>query len=249
MIFGMEKSEYKNMFELEESYWWYKGLHSLVKDILDRTSNGKNILILDAGCGTGGLIQHLNKHNYSNIQGVDFSDDAIHFCRKRGLSDCSIKDLNTWDPGKKYDAIISLDVLYHEKIESDLEVLTMFNKSLNKNGILILNLPAFQCLKRKHDEIVQTKNRYTTQKIKVLAEKSDFDVLFSKYRLPLLFLFIIIQKYWEKIFHRKNNSDLNKTSHLMNRLLEKMVLYENKLLLNDIHFGFGSSVISVFKKR
>ena len=245
----MEKSEYKNIFEQEGTYWWYKGLHSLVKDILDTRSSGKDILILDAGCGTGGLIHYLHKHGYSNIEGVDFSEDAIAYCRHRGLPDCSKKDLNTWNPVKKYDVIISLDVLYHEKIESDLEVLTMFNRALNTNGLLILNLPAFDCLKRKHDEIVQSKNRYTAKKIKELAEKSAFEVLSAKYRLPLLFLFIIINKYWGKLFHSKNSSDLKGISHTMNRILEKMVLFENKLLLKDIHFGFGSSVIGVLKKK
>jgi ubiquinone/menaquinone biosynthesis C-methylase UbiE len=39
--------------------------------------------ILDVGCGTGANIEMLSA--FGEAEGVDVSDDALEFCRKKGL--------------------------------------------------------------------------------------------------------------------------------------------------------------------
>ena len=245
----MHPSEYKNMFEKEQTYWWYVGLHSLVYSSLCNQKINKDSVILDAGCGTGGLIHFLSKKGYQNLEGFDFSTDAINFCHKRGFENCFQQDLNTWEPNKKYDVIVSCDVLYHKNVLNDELIIQKFKEALNPGGILILNLPAFEILKRQHDIIVETKKRYTTNSIKKLCESSNLTILFITYRLPLLFGAILISKWVNKIFNKTEKSDLDTISPFTNKLLLNANLIENKLVRNKIKLPFGSSVFAIIKKK
>ena len=65
----------KNRMELSA----YKLILGLVK----KFATGKNLSILDAGCGTGGLMARLNK--IGKTIGVDVSDDGLRLARKRGV--------------------------------------------------------------------------------------------------------------------------------------------------------------------
>lgn len=148
----MKKEEYKLIYEFEQKYWWYRALHELVLKIIQKKFNHKKLKILDAGCGTGELLSKLQNFEYT--EGVDYSEEAIFYCKQRGLTNVSIQDLNLWKTDNRYNIIISLDVLYHTAIEDDLLIIDKFNSFLEKNGTIILNLPAFSFLKRNHDIIV-----------------------------------------------------------------------------------------------
>ena len=80
----MEKSEYKTMYELEDSYWWYVGLRDIIFSYLKRQHpDAGNLKILDTGCGTGALLKKLLK--FGETQGMDISEYALTYCKKRGL--------------------------------------------------------------------------------------------------------------------------------------------------------------------
>ena len=80
----MLKSEYQNMYELENNYWWYKTLHSLVEKIVEKQKlSNADLYILDAGCGTGRMLEILA--NYGHAEGVDYSEQAVMYTKKRGL--------------------------------------------------------------------------------------------------------------------------------------------------------------------
>ena len=243
----MHISEYKNMFEREQTYWWYVGLHTLVYDMLCHQKISKNASILDAGCGTGGLIDFLNQKSYKNLNGFDFSEDAINFCHQRGYKNCFRQDLNTWKPEKKYDVIISCDVLYHKNIINDKKIISKFKEALNPGGILILNLPAFELLKREHDIVVETKKRYTIKTLKEITKNLELKPILINYRLPLLFVVILFSKLLTFFLKKRGQSDLDSISNFTNNTLLKMNLIENKIICKKIAIPFGSSIFSVLK--
>src|SRR5258708_40368003 len=58
---GMERAEYERMHAVEDRMWWYRGLRALAASELARalgrsTAEGP---VLDAGCGTGGMLARL----------------------------------------------------------------------------------------------------------------------------------------------------------------------------------------------
>jgi SAM-dependent methyltransferase len=179
----MEPTEYTTLFAQEETFWWYQGLHRLVEQELRRalrrwpgeghSSGGagsaparaagvtatRPLRILDAGCGTGGMTQRLAAQG--SVTGLDWSPLALSLARRRGPL--------PWIRGSverlpfrtgTFDVVVSLDVLYHRGVESDLLALQEFRRCLRPGGSLILNLPAFESLRSSHDAAIHTARRY-----------------------------------------------------------------------------------------
>ena len=79
----MKKEEYKTIYSLEYTHWWYRGLdHLLFQTIKKLHGSGLN-KVLDAGCGTGRVLHKLptQKERF----GIDYSPEALKFCKQMGL--------------------------------------------------------------------------------------------------------------------------------------------------------------------
>ena len=244
----MDVNEYRNIYLNENQHWWYKGLHELVELFIQKIKNNKDIKIFDAGCGTGKMLSILSK--YGNVSGVDSSKLAINFSKQRGIKNVEVKDLNKWIPNEEvYDVLISLDVLYHSQIHDDLNIINKFYKTLKIEGVLILNLPALDILKRSHDITVGGKRRYSKKKLKSELKKIGFQKIRYTYRLPHLFFLIIIKKTFQKIcFNKDAGSDLKPIHPIINRILFQLNRIENFFILKGFVFPIGSSVFMVAKK-
>lgn len=251
------------MFEFENHYWWYQGLHELVRFYVARAGKLRNekknyekndilsepLKIFDAGCGTGRMLELLDK--YGTVEGIDYSPEAIILCRERGLQHVETGDLNVWDPPPNtYDVIISNDVICTSGVADDMAVIRKFHKALHPGGYLILNLPAFDLLRRMHDIAVSGKRRYRKNKTAQALKEMNFRMIRANYRLPALFVFILIQKYILGLFSRNKpvTSDLKPLPPLVNRSLLFMNRLENHLFTCGIPFLFGSSLFIVCKK-
>ena len=246
----MNKKEYKKIFALEKDYWWYKGLHELVLKTIKNYSSNNNISILDAGCGTGRMMELLNK--FGEVSGIDYSEDAVRFSKKRGLKNVKMIDLNNWNKNEKsYDIVVCLDVLYHSGIKDDIEIIRKFYSALNNKGILILNNPAFNILRRHHDLVVSTKRRYRKNGLVKKIKDIGFNIRTATYRLPYLFIIIIIiKKLLPKISSPNQTvSDLVSLPVWLNKLLLSINRIENKFILRGINMPFGSSLFIVAKKN
>ena len=181
----MHKEEYKNISENEYSHWWYMILDDLVEYYVKIYNHKNSINILDAGCGTGRMISKLSK--YGKTFGLDASATAIDICRSKGLSNVKIADLNEWQSEQEFDVIISLDVLYHQSFSNIGKIVKAFHNGLTPNGILILNLPAFNSLKRQHDIIVGGNKRFRMNDFKSILIQNGFSIFTKSYRHPSSF--------------------------------------------------------------
>jgi SAM-dependent methyltransferase len=207
--------------------------------------------ILDAGCGTGGLISVLSRTGY-DLEGFDYSDDALHFCHERGLNNVFKADINEWTPKpNSYDLITSMDVLYHEWIQDEVKVLQNLADGLKENGLLMANYPAFKILGRKHDKVVMTRERYTKKDLKKIFAEAGMIPIILSYRLPHAFLFLLLLRFFET---RTENNDEEKSdvanipSNLVNHFLILIGKLENRLIAWGISLPFGSSLFVVAKK-
>jgi predicted TPR repeat methyltransferase len=247
----MLPEEYRNIYDHESTHWWYRTLHHLVemivKESIKKQFGNKPVKILDAGCGTGRMMEILRK--YGEVDGIDYSPEAISFVKKRGFHQAEITDLNEWIPRKRYDIIVSLDVLYHTGIRDDMTVVRKFHDALHQEGILILNLPAFEILRRRHDLVVHTRRRYTRSIFTDQLTKSGFKPEIAGYRLPILYFAILAAKLFSSLHPaREVKSDLKDVPLLLNKLLYFAGRLENRWIYQAGGFPAGSSLFVVAKK-
>ncbi len=234
------------MYNMENTYWWYAGLHELVYAFTKKYTRPGSI-IFDAGCGTGRMVEILQKEYL--VEGCDFSEAAIGYCRKRGLTSVHRSDLNDFNLPLTYDQIISLDVIYHEAIQNDDAVLDAFHGALKPNGILVLNLPAFPILRRKHNVFVHEKRRYTRPALLQYLRKKGWTIHTATYRMPWLFCISLVKKWIESFACDGPASDLKPLPEWLNSLLLKLVTIENKLIAGGVSLPFGSSLFIVARKK
>lgn len=236
------------MYTLETSFWWYKVLHELVEATIRTKKKVGPIRILDAGCGTGRMMEILQK--YGNVTGIDYSPDAIRYAKERGLPNIVEGDLNTYTfKNEACDVIVCLDVLYHSAIKNDLAVVEKFRQALKKDGLLIINLPAFDYLKRSHDVVVHTKKRYRKASFVKDLKQVGFTVVRASYRMPHLYVIILLSKLFQKKDEQSGSeSDLKEIPGWMNNLLYQFGRLENRAIRLGLGIPFGSSLFVVAKK-
>jgi 2-polyprenyl-3-methyl-5-hydroxy-6-metoxy-1,4-benzoquinol methylase len=247
----MNEDEYKSIFKHEDSHWWYVTLHNLVRDFLVRQRGIKTqpLNIIDIGCGTGKMMEISTL--YGNVCGLDNSLSAVNFSKARGLKNIYLQDINSWSskPGI-FSTIICLDVLYHNSINSDANMLEKFYEALDEGGLCIINLPAFPILKRGHDEVVHAKKRYTKSQIMGMLKNSKFTPECISYRMPIIFIVIVISKLIRIILgvSQKGESDLTNVTPIVNKFLIVIHRFENWVINNGINLPFGSSIFFVLRK-
>lgn len=244
----MWEQEYTNMFELEDDYWWYRGIHELIEHYVRQKAAGERLDILDAGCGTGKLITILNR--YGKVTGFDFSEEAVRYCRTRGIESVTIQDLNEWEsPGPVYDVVNCIDVLCHGAIRSVSSVLSKFHSCLKSEGLMLLNLPAFECLRRQHDIVVNTVRRCRKKDFVPLLHDAGFEIQVSTYRLGFLFKVILVSKVFGTFKIRKTpTSDLKVLPPFLNSFLLFLNRVENTMISKGISIPLGSSLFVVARK-
>jgi len=245
----MHPAEYDRMFALEDGHWWYRAVRELVEWHVRRAAAGKAVRILDAGCGTGALAAVLQK--YGSVSALDASAQAVAYCRQRGVTAVACVDLRAWDaPECAYDIIVCVDVLYHAGIGDDAAVVKKFCRALAPKGMLVVHLPAFECLRRGHDIVVATKRRYTRRQARSLLAENGFEVRECCYRMPWLFLAALVSK-WRESRHAprgEERSDLQQVTPLLNAILLAVARFENIFVRRGVGMPFGSSICLVATK-
>jgi 2-polyprenyl-3-methyl-5-hydroxy-6-metoxy-1,4-benzoquinol methylase len=72
--------------------------------------------LLDAGCGTGWVTRALASFGHQ-VDGIDSATTAVTACRDQARPDgrdrYALSRLDTWAPSYLYDAVVSVDVLFH----------------------------------------------------------------------------------------------------------------------------------------
>lgn len=114
--------------------WWIPA-HPTWLAWFRRTTVSRSSPILDIGCGSGALLVHLSRFGFANLHGIDPYLDGVSAeigpvrLARRGLeAECG-----------RYNAIIFNHSLEH--VDDPLEQLIMAKQRLERNGVIIVDLP------------------------------------------------------------------------------------------------------------
>lgn len=239
----MQPDEYATMFRVEETHWWYRALHRLIFETLERElPDWREKRILDAGCGTGAILQRLG--NPERNAGVDLAPEAISFCRDRGLNNVQQGNICAL-PFKdaSFDAVISSSVLYHEWVgDIDAAIGEMY-RVLRPGGLVLINVPAFRFLHSAHDEAVMTARRFRKPEIRRLLTSGNFTIRRLTYWTSLLFPFAVAAR---TLGASQKGRDFEEDTFLQRTFQRTMTI--ERFLLRRISFPFGVALLAVATK-
>lgn len=245
----MQTKEYRNIFKNEDTHFYYVGYHNIIISQLKQYLPKKRteLKILDAGCGTGGLTKKLS--TLGETIGIDISDDAIRFAKKRGLKVKRGSISKITFPNNSFDIVVSADVLYHQWINDDKKVVQELLRVLKPGGILLIKLPAFDFLKSGHDLIVYTKKRYTKKEVLKLFNKLGVSVLKISYLGSFLLPLAICRMVYESLTRiTRPHSSVGGVWQPINKLLITAFYIEN-FLIRYLYIPFGISILVIAIKK
>lgn len=242
----MQNRHHETIYKTEISHFWYKVRRNLTHDLIRKYFPKRNDLnVLDVGCGTGAVLRELNQ--YGKVQGLDFSQTAVFFCKERGLVNVEVGSATDIRYEKNtFDLVLVLDILEH--IEDDKKAISEIYRVLKPEGIAIIFVPTFMFLWGVTDELSQHFRRYTIKELKNKTRESGFKVIKASYFNTFLFLPIAILRIIVRIFNIKIKSENELGTPRTNKILYKIFNLERKFL-SFMNFPFGVSGLIVCQKK
>lgn len=240
----MRDHTYPIMFRIEESHWWYTGrrkiLSSFVQDICPLVTD-RRPRILDVGCGTGANLLMLSK--YGDAEGVDVSEDALAFCRERGLENVKLgaAEKLPYDDGT-FDLVTALDVVEH--LDDDLAGLREMRRVLRPGGRVLLFVPTFMFLWGLQDDVSNHRRRYRMPELRRVLEQAGFEVERTTYANITFFMPILAMRKLMRLTGIKAESENNINVSALNGLLARMLGAES-FVLRYMNIPFGVSGLCV----
>ena len=229
--------------------WWFAALHANLLVLARRfATGGATEPLLDAGCGTGGLLARIAAE-YPQRGAIGLEADGSACARagaKSGRPVCTGSVDALPFAAAAFGAIFSADVLCHRGVD-ERAALAQFHRCLSQKGLLILNLPAYRWMLSRHDVAVANVKRYTRRGLTRLLEGAGFRLVFVSYWNMLLFPMMVMTR---KVLPagRGGESDVRLYPAPIEALCRAATTIERALLRHGVRLPFGGSLIAVAVK-
>lgn len=247
----MSPQEHDVMRSVEDGYWWYRALRDYVVETV--TADGAEApTILDAGCGSGGMLEALRtRFPSAELSGVDASEHALRLTAERETSAdlklAVVEELPFAD--WRFDCVLSLDVLTHSGVNAH-RALTEAHRVLRAGSRVVINVAAFAFLRGAHDVAVEVDHRYTKAELCELLERAGFVVERISYWNTIMFPAVVAVRWLSRFGARNVNarSDFRPLPPAVNLALHRMALLELRAGTR-VSLPFGTSIFAVGRKH
>lgn len=246
----MEREEYATLYEHETSHWWFTGLRSLMLDCLRGMGIGRLNLVLDAGCGTGLLLQEMQAQLASRGVGFDRSRHAAEFWPRRGVSAVCRASVNAIPfRAGVFDAAVCIDVLECEGVEPE-QAYRELCRVVRPGGTIALVVPAYRWLHSDaHHRAVHAVRRYTRSDLRSLLSHGPVTIRRLTHVFPSFLPAIAAYRLWGRLSPPSPpRSEIAAVPPWLNGACTRLLGMERRLL-RFMDMPFGSSILAVVQKQ
>ncbi|MDA0783199.1 MAG: class I SAM-dependent methyltransferase [Bacteroidetes bacterium] len=106
-------------------------------------SVSKSARIFDMGCGSGSLLKGLKEAGYTNVIGMDLSEEQVTMAHNFGVSEVVLGDAMQFyrSSEEQFDIITGMDIIEHFTKDELVELLQLIQSKLKKGGMAIFRTP------------------------------------------------------------------------------------------------------------
>lgn len=243
----MMQHTYPILYKVEESHWWYIGRRRIIASFVERICSeikDHRPRILDVGCGTGANLVMLSQ--FGDAEGVDISEDALSFCRERGLENVrhgAAEKLPYED--ETFDLVTALDVVEH--LDDDVAGLKEMRRVLRPGGHLLLFVPTFMFLWGVQDEVSNHRRRYRMPELRRTVEKAGFRVERTTYANITFFMPVLLIRKFMRLTGIRTETENSINISALNGLFGRVFGAESRLL-HHMNIPFGVSGLCVARR-
>jgi SAM-dependent methyltransferase len=237
----MEREYAAAYVDLYRRHWWWRAREDFLMEVLAaELPSLPRPAILDVGCGAGLFFSRLEE--IGEAYGVE-SDVSMRTGREDVDQRIHWGTLESYHPGRRYGAILFLDVLEH--VERPQELLRLALQLLTDDGVVIATVPAFRVLWTKHDDVNEHVERYTKASFVSVAEAAGLRTKSLRYFFHWVFLAKLAVRAREAVRGRPSIPSVpGVPGSLVNKALYSLSRGEQTLRL-DRALPFGSSLLYV----
>jgi SAM-dependent methyltransferase len=245
---------YETFFDIEDHYWWSVGTRRIFFDLLAAAvKSGDSARVLDVGCGTGVTLANLPA-TWRVAAGCDYSEQALSFCRRRGLGSLVRCDATRLPFATgSLDLVLALDVVEH--LDDDAGCVREMVRACRPGGHVLVHVPVFPLLWNEKDVLNHHRRRYRRAEVLRLLESSGLTVERTLYVNFLLFPLAVLVALYARVFRRRNleNPDprtldrLHNIPKVLNRAMIALLDFE-RWLGKRVRLPFGMSLLCLARK-
>jgi len=228
--------------------WWFAALHTHLLAAFERAGPPRGGL-LDAGCGTGGLLAKIAARFPGRFAiGLDADRGACARAHAKSARPVCAGSVNTLPfADRSFGAIFSADVLCHGGVD-ERAALAQFRRVLAADGVLVLSLPAYPWMLSRHDIAVDNVRRYTRSGLDGILRGAGFRIVYLTYWNALLFPLMIVTR---KLLPAPTEaaSDVKLYPPPLDAVCRALGRVEDKLLRRGLRLPFGGSLLAVAAKE
>ena len=231
------------MHAVEDRMWWYRGLRALVVQELARALGGRPTggPVLDAGCGTGGMLARLG----SPALGLEYDPIAAGLARQKAGAPVACGSVNEMPfASRALAAYVSLDVLCHGGVDPE-RAAKEAHRCLRPGAVALFNLPAYDWLLSAHDRRVHNVRRFSRGQARTLLASCGFKVLKASYWNTLLFPLMLLHRVTER---DDAPSDVRDFPRWLDSLFSAALALERGAIDAGLSLPFGGSLLIVAER-
>lgn len=236
----MDAAAYEIEAAVEEGHWWFVGRRRLFARCIKRLGLSPDAAVMDLGTSTGTNLRMLRDIGMTNVTGLDFSEEAIRFCREKKLGIVHKGDITAIPfADASFDLVLATDIIEH--VDDDQKALSELARILRPGGRAIVTVPAFPVLWGMQDDLALHKRRYIMSPLIKKANLAGLDVKQKFYFNYILFLPILVARQILKLLPARVQSENEINTPAINRMLT--AIFEMDLRAAPyIHAPFGVSI-------
>jgi SAM-dependent methyltransferase len=242
----MDAATYAVEAQIEVDHWWFVGRRRLFGGMIGRLDIPADANVLDIGVSSGTNLRMLVDAGYRRVTGLDSSDEAIRWCRLKGLPPVDKGDVCALPyADDTFDLVLATDVIEH--VDDHYAAVREIRRVLKPGGYALITVPAFRSLWGLQDEVSHHKRRYRLGELLRVTSGAGLQITERFYFNFILFVPIWLARQILRASKPALRSENEVNSPLINAVLTRVFALDISLA-PLLRLPFGVSALALARK-